>query len=583
MYFIIHIGICLMVVSRVATTSGHYSNTPNTSRKWITELFADSQKDFSMEQAVSEKCRNDYLLYLSHLRNQSVWAVRMKESSEWPSVGLYSGMVEHLGNWDGCLRASGPNDIAGKYCIAEIILKNLPVDDYHSDRHLTTKGYECEDCSAWSMLKKCSNDPLRADRRKIQWAICLPSSCSSADLKKSLESVMIPIFDGSGLTIQVNLDSSMCSTRALEPENYPKEYYITRINTLESCFFLTQMNGDDIYFGISGFLLYKFSVQPMSKIGYPFIGIYAVFRLLKTIPAHGMAILFVANMLPYLGDGPFWNSSQALITQPCKTYWLTSLLAVNNFDGADKLCLIPSWHLAVDFQNSLIGILLLLVLTKNRRLGLILIGLAFVLSTILAGLVSYFRGVNGFHVLSIRVVTTSGHYSNTPNPSRKWITELFADSQKDFSMEQAASVLEHLGNWAGCLRASGSNDIAGKYCIAEIMLKNLPIDDYDSDRHLTTRGCECEDCSAWSMLGKCSNDPLRADRRKIQWAICLPSSCSSADLKKSLESVMIPIFDGSGLTVQINLDSSMCSTRALEPENYPKEYYITRKVFLTYF
>ncbi|KAK7576665.1 hypothetical protein V9T40_012951 [Parthenolecanium corni] len=324
-----------------------------------------------MEQAASEKCRNDYLLYLSHLRNQSVWAVRMKESSEWPSVGLYSGVVEHLGNWDGCLRASGPNDIAGKYCIAEIILKNLPIDDYDSDRHLTTKGCECEDCSAWSMLRKCSNDPLRADRRKIQWAICLPSSCSSGDLKKSLESFMIPVFDGSGLIIQVNLDSSMCSTRVLEPENYPKEYYITSLlsatNNLSS---LMKYPLPPPLFCYNQWLPHKLQVMVKAL----------------TIAPHGMTILFVANMLPYLGDGPLWNLSQALISQPCKTYWLTSLLAVNNFNGAGKLCLLPSWHLAVDSQNSLIGILLLFVLTKNRRLGLILIGLAFILSTISTGL-----------------------------------------------------------------------------------------------------------------------------------------------------------------------------------------------------
>ncbi|KAK7605049.1 hypothetical protein V9T40_006235 [Parthenolecanium corni] len=516
-------------VSSVASTSGHYSNIPNPLRKWITELFADSQRDFSMEQAPS--------------------------------------MMEHLGNWAECLRASGPNDIAGKYCIAEIILKNLPIDEYDLDRHRTIKGCECEDCSAWSMLRKCSDDPLRAERRKIQWAICLPSSCSSGDLKTSLESVMTPIFDGSGLTVQVNIDSSMCSTSVLEPENYPKEYYITR-----------------------------------------------------TIPIYGMVILFVANMLPYLGDGPFWNSSQAWITKPCKRYWLTSLLAVNNFDGVNRLYMwsiadiviaLPAsffYYLIVDGPFSNLIKLLKTEMLKtvyvsclNFRLVVSIFGwmshfssscLSFRLIVSIFDLMSHFSSrclkfrlvVSFFVQLSqfsstvSSVASTSGHYSNIPNPLRKWITELFADLQRDFSMEQAPSMMEHLGNWAECLRASGPNDIAGKYCIAEIMLKNLPIDEYDLDRHLTIKGCECEDCSAWSMLRKCSDDPLRAERRKIQWAICLPSSCLSEDLKTSLESVMTPIFYGSGLTVQVNIDSSMCSTSVLETENYPKEYYITRTI-----
>lgn len=40
------------------------------------------------------------------------------ESSEWPSVGIFSGMVDHLGNYDECLSIS-EYGIEGQYCLAQ--------------------------------------------------------------------------------------------------------------------------------------------------------------------------------------------------------------------------------------------------------------------------------------------------------------------------------------------------------------------------------------------------------------------------------------------------------------------------------
>lgn len=48
-------------------------------------------------------------------------------------------------------------------------------------------------------------------------------------------------------------------------------------------------------------------------------------------------ILFVANILPHLGDGPLWKSTMSWTSEPCKTNWLDNFLAINNFATADKL------------------------------------------------------------------------------------------------------------------------------------------------------------------------------------------------------------------------------------------------------
>lgn len=53
----------------------------------------------------------------------------MLESSEWPSVGLFSGRLDHLGNYDECLSISS-HEIKGQYCLAQVIYNDL---DEHPD------------------------------------------------------------------------------------------------------------------------------------------------------------------------------------------------------------------------------------------------------------------------------------------------------------------------------------------------------------------------------------------------------------------------------------------------------------------
>ena len=43
----------------------------------------------------------------------------MQESSEWPTVGLFSGKLFHTGDWDECLKANGPANIKGQYCLVQ--------------------------------------------------------------------------------------------------------------------------------------------------------------------------------------------------------------------------------------------------------------------------------------------------------------------------------------------------------------------------------------------------------------------------------------------------------------------------------
>ena len=67
------------------------------------------------------------------------------ESSEWPSVGIFSGTRYHLGNFDECTKISAYN-IRGQYCLAEAT--------YHYPDTLQNEVVEEPDekISAWDAL-----------------------------------------------------------------------------------------------------------------------------------------------------------------------------------------------------------------------------------------------------------------------------------------------------------------------------------------------------------------------------------------------------------------------------------------------
>lgn len=72
------------------------------------------------------------------------------ESSEWPKVGLFSGVTAHLGNYAECLRSRGPG-IKGKYCIAQANY-NLTT----SISYIFIPGWNQwpnENASVWSIMK----------------------------------------------------------------------------------------------------------------------------------------------------------------------------------------------------------------------------------------------------------------------------------------------------------------------------------------------------------------------------------------------------------------------------------------------
>lgn len=60
-------------------------------------------------------------------------------------------------------------------------------------------------------------------------------------------------------------------------------------------FLLSQLNAVDVFLLVSGFLLYRFSADPMRRLGFPYVGIYLAFRIVKWVPVSTYNVKYIRN------------------------------------------------------------------------------------------------------------------------------------------------------------------------------------------------------------------------------------------------------------------------------------------------
>lgn len=116
---------------------------------------------------------------------------------------------------------------------------------------------------------------------------------------------------------------------------------------------------------------------------------FYLYRYLRMAPLMLITILFSANILRTLGEGPVWLESLTMYDSWCKKNWYLNVLHIHNFVDTQNMCLSHSWYSAVDLQFYFISPLILIPLYKRPKLGLgILFAILFTSITIIATLTS---------------------------------------------------------------------------------------------------------------------------------------------------------------------------------------------------
>ncbi|XP_055623466.1 nose resistant to fluoxetine protein 6-like [Toxorhynchites rutilus septentrionalis] len=159
------------------------------------------------------------------------------------------------------------------------------------------------------------------------------------------------------------------------------------------------------FFAMSGFLLaihmISFASRRKEKLGVSMLLKTTMIRYIRLTPLYAFVILLHATWLAKLQDGPFWKLGSELERTMCRRNWWTNLLYINNYVKADQPCMQQGWYLGCDYQMFFIGILLVIMTNRYRKLTIPLFVLAVVGSYILPALFIYYQKLEGTFIVTL--------------------------------------------------------------------------------------------------------------------------------------------------------------------------------------
>ncbi|XP_064538728.1 nose resistant to fluoxetine protein 6 isoform X2 [Drosophila montana] len=123
----------------------------------------------------------------------------------------------------------------------------------------------------------------------------------------------------------------------------------------------------DTFFLLSGMLLVMATLRELDRqSGRLNVPLMYLHRIVRLTPVLAVAVLLFMTLYPRLDSGPLWQQFTSSY-QLCTDTWWATLLYVQNYAAAGRMCLGHSWYLAVDMQLFLLSPLLLWPLWRWRR------------------------------------------------------------------------------------------------------------------------------------------------------------------------------------------------------------------------
>ncbi|RZF42114.1 hypothetical protein LSTR_LSTR006707 [Laodelphax striatellus] len=451
------------------------SGAVNQLMTWLPPFAAVNSKD--------PTCRNHSRLFLQKLEDFELWSLKMHDASAKLPSGLLNGNVNQLGDFDQCLSVHESEDnIRGQYCLTDIELKLQP------GQHLAIRQIHDLVVSHSAFKSKIGDPGHRVPRfTNINWALCVPASCSASDVQEALMESLQQHLGPTGLRIRAHVDPEMCqqksesiipprstllvlvffiliigvtslatfcdnslqnqkpTSRSMELlqsfsilSNSRKLFSMKRLNddiasihgirTLNAIMLLVSHKSMALFFnpyvnrtGMTEYLGKPWTVIARAASLYtdPFIMLsgllttYAfirqlrqsqslniskeiVSRLMRLLPTLGALILFCTFILPWMGSGPYWNLVVKHHAELCKVSWWKNMLFIHNYFGFKNMCLTHTHHVGIDTQLFLISPILIKMVWKWPKQGLVTLFALGTVSTILRFYATYFRSLSLF-------------------------------------------------------------------------------------------------------------------------------------------------------------------------------------------
>ncbi|XP_044749794.1 uncharacterized protein LOC123310390 [Coccinella septempunctata] len=133
--------------------------------------------------------------------------------------------------------------------------------------------------------------------------------------------------------------------------------------SLENYIFIGLGFAVDTFFTISGLLVVYLCMKAHEKGQSIQWGMFYLHRILRLSPSLIMIVLFYATMVNFIQHEPFAIVDD-YVGQPCRDYWWTTILYIENYWNPNNMCAVHTWYLAIDTQLYILSPLIIIGLRK---------------------------------------------------------------------------------------------------------------------------------------------------------------------------------------------------------------------------
>ncbi|CAH1112393.1 unnamed protein product [Psylliodes chrysocephalus] len=164
----------------------------------------------SVSKSSNAVCKEHSDLYLDNLKNFTLWAHEMWDSTGKSSAGVLRGSVFQMGHFEQCLSAEAP--FPTQYCLATL---TATIPKPNKNRDPLSLYFDPFD-SVLSRLYKYE-DKSQQSRNVINVGWCVPSSCSVLDLEENLNEYLSNVdsrFKQQNVSFKAKFSETFCQTTA---------------------------------------------------------------------------------------------------------------------------------------------------------------------------------------------------------------------------------------------------------------------------------------------------------------------------------------------------------------------------------
>ncbi|CAH1974646.1 unnamed protein product [Acanthoscelides obtectus] len=121
-----------------------------------------------------------------------------------------------------------------------------------------------------------------------------------------------------------------------------------------------------------------------------------VSRLFRIVPSLAFLIFFCTFLMPWMSSGPMWNQVVTHHSHICKKNWWRNLLFIHNYFGFSNMCLTHTHHIGIDTQLFFLSPILVYVLWRWPKRGMITLTTIALASTIYRFYLTYVMQLSNY-------------------------------------------------------------------------------------------------------------------------------------------------------------------------------------------